>query len=481
MKNKTNMRKTDYIIIVAVALIFCVCFSYTTSPIFNAFFGDSEIFRMLGRMANRGLTPYVDFFDHKGPVIITIEQIGDAISGNRMGIFIVQIAFLIGTLCGTLKIFLLKFSRKISFIMVVIVTLIIGIFYEGGNLTEEYCLPFLIFSSYFFLKTKGDSSKDASKRKQCLYFVFYGVSFGICAFMRVTNALPIVCIIIVECLCFIIHKKWKNLFSYSCLFAGGIAIIAVPYCIYYYVIGAFNEMIYGTFIHNFKYLKDDSSGDIQWITMIPLVCCLIIGLISILVTQYKSLGLYILLSATIGIVLFVKMRNYLHYYIVLVPIFVIAIYTGLLWIQLKDKKQLVRIIPISAVVLVSMGIVGFKSAKETGYKYIHKEQYSQERMQMKNIVEGIDNKNSIFAYNEGAIFYLETNTIPCCKFFVLQDSHTSINKQLRKEFVTFLNSKKAKYIVTGVNDNKYKYMQVIRNNYKIIKTNDRFKLYKAKQ
>lgn len=46
------------------ALLSLSIFSTTTSPFLKSYMVDSEIFRMLGRMAHRGMIPYKEFWDH---------------------------------------------------------------------------------------------------------------------------------------------------------------------------------------------------------------------------------------------------------------------------------------------------------------------------------------------------------------------------------------------------------------------------------
>ena len=80
---KKVLSKKNIIIIfmfMILASVYLMIFSTTTSPIYHLYGTDSEIFRMLGRMQKRGMIPYVDFFDHKGPFIITVEWIGCLIS-----------------------------------------------------------------------------------------------------------------------------------------------------------------------------------------------------------------------------------------------------------------------------------------------------------------------------------------------------------------------------------------------------------------
>ncbi len=142
-----------------VATIYPLFFSLSTSPLYEklfyerSFFGnDSAVFLMLGKLLKNGYVPYKQFFDHKGPVIYIIECIGQMIYNGRPGIFLIQIVFLFCSLCGIYKLARL-FTGKIGGNIIIVCSLaILTIYYDGGNLIEEYCLPFLIWSFYFIIR-----------------------------------------------------------------------------------------------------------------------------------------------------------------------------------------------------------------------------------------------------------------------------------------------------------------------------------------
>lgn len=86
----------DYGILTLIAVLFLLIFSYGTSPLFINNFGisDSAIFLLIGKGITAGYIPYVDLFDHKGPVMFFIEALGWWISPNRFGNFLLQWLFM---------------------------------------------------------------------------------------------------------------------------------------------------------------------------------------------------------------------------------------------------------------------------------------------------------------------------------------------------------------------------------------------------
>ena len=68
------------------AVIFLVIFSWNTSPLYTFFGYDSSIFKSMGKFMADGLTPYKDFFDHKGPIIILIEWLGFGLTKSQISL-----------------------------------------------------------------------------------------------------------------------------------------------------------------------------------------------------------------------------------------------------------------------------------------------------------------------------------------------------------------------------------------------------------
>ena len=150
------MKEKFYIGIMFIILssTFVTLFSYTTSPIYSEWGDtpDSPIFQIIGKYWKEGWIPYKDLWDLKGPYIFFMDAIGYWLTGTRIGVYLLQITFMVLTLMSIYKIFAEDFSRRNSMLMVIISLMSLSFIYEGGNLTEEYLLPFLGLSFFFVLK-----------------------------------------------------------------------------------------------------------------------------------------------------------------------------------------------------------------------------------------------------------------------------------------------------------------------------------------
>ena len=83
-------------IIVWLSFIFLTLFSIATNPFANISFGDSAIFSYVGKRWAEGCVPYVDYFDHKGPLIFFIDCVGQYVFPNGfLGIWLIECLFFI--------------------------------------------------------------------------------------------------------------------------------------------------------------------------------------------------------------------------------------------------------------------------------------------------------------------------------------------------------------------------------------------------
>lgn len=145
MKNETRNMWLLILALTAVVLL--------RSPMFvNGLPGlDSGVFLSIGMEIQQGSVPYVDTFDHKGPLIFLINWLGLAIGGWR-GIAVFEacaIAAALGCMFRTARLCTdwLTAAAITSLCAFGIVR-----FYGGGNLTEEYALPWIAMANLIFLR-----------------------------------------------------------------------------------------------------------------------------------------------------------------------------------------------------------------------------------------------------------------------------------------------------------------------------------------
>ncbi len=95
-KKRTIYQLAFILILAASVFAFLTMYSYYTTPFSQCDNGyDSAFFLLVGQGMTKGLLPYRDFFDMKGPYLFFIEYLGQLVSYGRLGIFLVQWANLL--------------------------------------------------------------------------------------------------------------------------------------------------------------------------------------------------------------------------------------------------------------------------------------------------------------------------------------------------------------------------------------------------
>lgn len=114
---------------------------------------DSSVFRTVAMMMDRGYVPYRDTFDHKGPLIYILNWLGMQISYYR-GIWLIEFAALFGTFLYMYKIIRIFCSRKLSVVLLIVCMALLFSYFDGGNLTEEYAMPFISMALFYYTKSQ---------------------------------------------------------------------------------------------------------------------------------------------------------------------------------------------------------------------------------------------------------------------------------------------------------------------------------------
>ena len=333
MRSKAFKNITLYLFCLFAATLFIVVFSRSTTPLIKNNWGfDSAFFILVGQGMTKGLLPYRDFFDMKGPYLFLIEFIGQKICYGRTGAFIVQCfnisfcLYIIGKMSDLFTTRLIWLHRIIAFLPVLAVA---AVNFEGGNLTEEYCLPAVLLSLYFCIKYFKGVEAGKGFKHPLLYSLFYGFAVGFICFVRITNAATVGAILVVIFL-FLLHKKeFKNaVLNLLMVFSGFVATCAGP-CIFFYSKNLLPEMLNQIFVFGATYSAEftfmqkfqrsfSHYGLYFLILLLPVVICII----------YREKWYMMLLSLLSALLLLVAVtmgNAFAHYLMLFIPHVVLAV------------------------------------------------------------------------------------------------------------------------------------------------------------
>lgn len=116
---------------------------------------DANAFFTVGKGMMRGVVPYLNVFEQKGLLLYLIYGIGYLLSNTTFhGIFILEVFAWTFSLYYAFKTITLFISKKNAYLILPIFLVILTTskaFVYGGS-AEEFCMPFLLFTLYYFLK-----------------------------------------------------------------------------------------------------------------------------------------------------------------------------------------------------------------------------------------------------------------------------------------------------------------------------------------
>ena len=253
--------KTHFIPVLFLLTVTCAfSLSLLFCPYSRETFGhDAGIFAYIGYAVTRGVPLYTGAWDNKGPLLYIIDALGIVIH-YRYGIFLLEFIALFLTLLFMYKTALFFAPRYVAAISAVLSAMPLTVTLEGGNLSEEWALPFTAAAFYFIVKF---FCNRYSLRKIEMMIV------GACIAAIVLLKLNIIMFIAVAVLGVIIvlvkEKQIKTLITVTLFSLAGFLIFTAPFAIwlimtdslsacletaYFGAVGAFSEIPQMTRITN---------------------------------------------------------------------------------------------------------------------------------------------------------------------------------------------------------------------------------------
>lgn len=446
----------DMLLLLGVAFLFVTLFSTSTSPLMGKpVAGDSAIFQTVGKWWAKGVLPYAELWDHKGPIIFLINAIGYWLTDSVVGLFMIQVCFLTVTeIIGFVflkKIYNRHHALGLTFLMICS----LSFDYSEGNGTEEYILPFLMIS-FIHVYRWGNGLRENEIEHKPLNAMIYG---GTCAFAlltRATNSIGVYIAVMYITLQLIIGKRWKNLLQNIGAFLAGVMILIIPFCIYFGAKGYLYDMWYGTILFNLDYMGNSGPTWINnslkdkielFMGIMNAILLLIIGSL-MWITNKEDRKKSVLWIITGGVTAWMLLsgHGYLHYAIITLPYFVIVL------IEIKQLKVSKRIFSIGICSLIFITLIGagvrIKNLKGV-YEYFQNEE---KRIELVNVIPDED-RNSFVAYNCRTSFYLEENICPKYRFFDLQDWQGKHSAKMKDEINLEFQEGDARWILVKDNGN----------------------------
>lgn len=387
--------------LVFVAILFVTIYSYSTSPLYVNEGYDSSVFKSMGFAITHGKIPYVDFFDHKGPVLYFINAIGQWMIPGRIGVFLIQIIATSVSFIFLFKTARLFLNGVLSLCVMAVTMYLLGGFYQEGNQCEEWILAFVSPCIFFLLY---DIVHEEMKHISPLYGMLYGICFALVFYIRPNDALAIMGGALLGGICYawFVMKENKIRILYDILaFIGGFVLISIPIYMYFSFHHAFDDFIYGLFMHNSLYARGIKGISLSYRKVAYLLIWIIMWYM-IWKTQYREI-LFVIVPVCVFQFLMMGTRLFTHYLIDYTFLFLIL---GVFLIKQTEVKSLILYcISLSCIILIGR-VNFFRKAEDALLKmaqiiYSHDGKiraFYDESDKLLNLVP-IDETDSIWNYN----------------------------------------------------------------------------------
>lgn len=460
------VKKNNKVLLIISLILILISFSMVllslrTNPFSNRLNAhDSSMFIYFGRGIKDGMIPYNEMFDHKGIILFFVQYLGIFLgNGNdNLGIWIIEVLFFSVT-----TIFFLKMGKLItkdifipSIAFFVICTIGLHTF-EGGNLSEEFALPFISIALYFFVKI------ILTNRYSRMTLFLIGLTGGIIFFIR-SN---MIALWIVFCLFLLIKntmvKNYPILLEQICfIFLGGITVCS-GVLTYGFITESLNEMIYQTFILNFQYssiLENTSpvspnESFLDFVNRSGVLVFISLFFMSMLYRDkkdpIKTLSVIIVIYMLFNyMTVIMSGRFYLHYFTTMLPILFILTVIGLYWFSdimiLKNKPisiiLLFLIVPLfSFYVGLTRNIIELNTIQPSEYTESAPVEVAQ------FIEENSDEDEPIYVHNINANIYNLSDRYSNSRFFVLPSLNYEMFANLLAEFKNDFKNCPPKFVV----------------------------------
>lgn len=482
--------KINKIILLIFSFVFVfgmlVCAVYT-SPLYPYNFGaDSALFTLIGKGMTEGKMVYKDLFDHKGPILFFIEAFGYYF-GKSTGIFFLQCIFGWVNLFLSYKIWLkFRHSNDNKNFIELLIVFIVGCAYffftfQCGNLSEEYSLPFISLSILLFVNYALKCEDDA--RHPYWYSFIHGSVIAVLAFIRINNAITVIAGVFAILLYLIYKKEYKSIFVNILFGFLGLSVICLPIIIYFASKSALYDMLYATFIYNFKYAGDISHQSI--ITHLPKFAVLyfpvIISYLLIAIKLKKEKKISFLSFMLIVIVFFntltlIVANIYPHYFTIYVPVFILILSANYTFERKKFKNSLLFLLSLICILQVGYSVAKqfyascITDDKKTIYNYVS------------GAVEVIpkDEKDSVVGFEFPCQYYLYGDIVPCFKYYTHQEWWSKSDPKIIESFVEYIDSGGALWLLILPDEDNKDVLRVISEKYELVEENPYLKLYELK-
>lgn len=440
------------------AFVFQFYFSLSTTSLYPDYYAsDSAMFQTMGKYWLDGYLPYIDLFDHKGPLIFFINAIGYAI-GGRNGLFAFQVIYLTATEFAVYRLMRHRFSPRGAFLLAVFFPFFCAPVWNSGNTINEYQLLPLIYS-FSCMDNWCISFNHANYKHPPRYAFIYGICFAFSFLTRFSNALPICVAVAYIVVVLIIKHEYANLLQNALYFIAGVAALTLPFIIYFASHDALYEMWYATIVYNLSYTSNSTTAYNSFKDIclsirryFPCWCLIVASSIKLLLCRKgRVVSLFYLLISAISAMFLYTLNAFDHYGIAVVPFLFIALN------EMHDCKE-AGIYPravhsfvaiIFAIAIASSCAKIYRVVIQTP---IMADYLDDDYTALLNLIS-TDGQNGFLAIDcPNCDIYLKLDASPAFRFYVLQSWMIKNNPSIEEKMISEFEQSNVTYLLVHCDD-----------------------------
>lgn len=299
--------------------------------------------------------------------------------------------------------------------------------------------------------------------------VVYGLLFCINAFIRITNAAFICAVVLTAAFPLLLQKKFRSFVSFVLYFLLGVVIAALPPVIFFASKGLLGDMLYCVFAFGVNYATEGgiSSRIAVFSRMLGWELMLFSPIAILLVFRRRNLQEWLLAVSSFLIVSFVLTlgNTYLHYFTLVLPSMVYALYLLVKYLRL-EKKRLLRICAAVLAICLFAGTCfihesAFIRSKARVASFIRAQaKYGYSRQSISGVHPkpvGIaasipeDELDSVYVYGLPMDFFCQMDFFPCNKYCCWQDHYVELDPSIGEELRTYFKQTPPKWFLVRSN------------------------------
>lgn len=446
---------------------------------------DSSVFRYIGWMMTEGYVPYRDIFDHKGIFLYVINYLGMLLSFGHGVWFLEGIAIFVSVFFGY-KIAEKRCGCLWGTGVTVLIFAMMNQYFDGGNFTEEYALPFQMIALYIFL------DYFLNEKITKLRLVICGACFSAVCLLRINMIsiwLVFCVLVLIQCL---YQKKMKELGSFLAYFLIGGVVFALPFVIYLLYHHAFGDFIEQYILFNQMYASNaeyvTTKGKLDAFSFFGCSLVFIVAALYMLFSlrhkekRYFHIGYICYMAVTL---LFVCMSGqvYRHYGMTLLPalIYPYSLMGADFW--KVDWKKKIPYLLVAGYVFVEAAVLNGRIMCISAYWDITQQNVYEDRQISAIAVflqENTTEEDLISVYGNRNLIYNLSGRQSASKYSY-QKPIGEVEPEIMDEYYEDLEENKPKFIVLASEKDERMKKFLKENNYKSAIRFDIYQIYKYKE